>query len=46
VSSYTQAEMEQKSGVLQVNRWFTKPVSPKLLVQEIAEHLTAKALIA
>ncbi len=28
-----------------VDRWFTKPINPKTLVSEIAQHLTEKALV-
>ena len=46
VSSNSQEEIEHLSGAIQVDRWFKKPISPKDLVQEIAQHLTSKALVA
>ena len=46
VSSKTKFEIENLYGEINVDRWFEKPIAPKNLVFEIAEHLTHKALIA
>ena len=45
VSGLSEAEVAETYGVVEVDRWITKPFSPKNLVFEIAEHLTDKALI-
>ena len=46
ISGSSRAEVEKSFGTTAVDRWFSKPVSPKELVSEIAQYLTNKALSA
>jgi carbon storage regulator CsrA len=46
ISGNSQAEIEKSFGTTAVDRWFSKPISPKELVNEIAQYLTSKALSA
>lgn len=46
ISGKSQAEVEATYGATPVDRWFAKPVSPKALVGQIAQHLTKKGLVA
>jgi CheY-like chemotaxis protein/sRNA-binding carbon storage regulator CsrA len=46
ISGKSQEEVEATYGATPVDRWFSKPVSPKELVSQIAQHLTKKGLIA
>ncbi len=46
ISGNSQAEIEKSFGATVVDRWFSKPISPKELVSEIAQYLTNKALLA
>lgn len=45
-SGRTRDQIEERHGEVKVDRWFTKPFSPKELVVDIAQHLTEKVLVA